>query len=140
MDKKELLKPRYKVIAYYPECPYKVGEILTKWEDWKYPDEEVYGNVNDGVDEREIIKSTVNFKLLQWWEERSEKDMPEYVRLIIDLPYYDLKKGDVQKLKRIYRQSINYWCADLVGYPKVSVSAIEPATKEEYHLNLNAER
>lgn len=65
MRKEELLKPRYKVIADYPNSIWTVGEILPD-----FP--EPYAKENFG-------KYPHLFKPLQWWEERENKDMPEYV-------------------------------------------------------------
>lgn len=69
MTKEELLKPRYKVVADYPEPKYyrhiRVGEIIS--------------NLN--ISDENYLKSFPNlFKKLEWWEERDEKDLPKYFR------------------------------------------------------------
>jgi len=63
----DLLRPRYKVIADYPDNEFEVGEIL--------PDD-VVSNEED-----EILKYPHLFKKLEWWEERQISEMPEYVKL-----------------------------------------------------------
>lgn len=71
---------RFKVIAEYPSCDYEVGEIL------HCKDEQV-----------NLIafytKYPHLFKGLMWWEDREDKDRPQYIKLIMD--YINHKKGDV---------------------------------------------
>lgn len=63
MTTEELLKPRYKVIAEYPQSYLKVGDIF---------------------EADNVTKFMANyphlFKPLAWWEERKVEDMPEYVK------------------------------------------------------------
>lgn len=90
-----LLKPRYKVIADYPKCPFVVGQLLSQ-------DMESVGEifvdiseVNETNKDRnwigpdQIGKYPHLFRELQWWEEREEKDMPMYVTV----------RGEVYKVK-----------------------------------------
>jgi hypothetical protein len=68
MNKKMLLKPRYKVIADWPRMTtYWIGRIF---------------EVSQMGMETQIPyhKYPHLFKKLEWWEERDEKDMPEYVK------------------------------------------------------------
>jgi len=75
MTVEELLLPRYKVIADYPDCPYVVGVIIHCEID---PEGGNYLNVADyWVYHPE--KYPHIFQPLQWWEERKLEDMPEYV-------------------------------------------------------------
>lgn len=64
MSTEELMKVRYKVIADYPGMDdfYKIGEIIQP----RYPIH--YGSYPH------------IFKKLEWWEERKESDMPQYVK------------------------------------------------------------
>lgn len=69
MSTEELMQPRYKVIADYPGSIFKKGEILSE--------DKVFNKVtyyNCGMYPH-------LFKKLEWWEERDEKDIPEYVRV-----------------------------------------------------------
>jgi len=75
----DLMKPRYKVIADYPDNEFSVGEIL--------PDE-VVSNEED-----EILKYPHLFKKLEWWEERRESEMPEYVKIFDVVERFDKFKS-----------------------------------------------
>jgi hypothetical protein len=63
----ELLKPRYKVIEDYPFSDCKLGEIFTE------------GKL-EAAFFNNLSKYPHLFRKLEWWEERDEKDMPEYLR------------------------------------------------------------
>lgn len=72
MNKEELLRPRYKVIADYPKSIFKVGEILH------------VGSMGDllycDTNGPRMSQYPHLFKPLQWWEDRKPEDMPEYVK------------------------------------------------------------
>lgn len=61
MNAKELLIPRFEVIADYPNSTYKVGEIFHA----VVPDYAKYPHL---------------FKPLNWWEYRKEEEMPKKVK------------------------------------------------------------
>jgi len=69
MTVEQLLEPRYKLIADFPNSPFKVGEILDLKDEWNIDNYLAYD------------KYPHLFKRLEWWEERKLEDMPEYVRL-----------------------------------------------------------
>lgn len=69
MTPENLLKPRYKVIADYPGSRYKIDRIISEREGLKD-----YDAPND------FDKYPAIFKLIEWWEERKEEDMPDYVK------------------------------------------------------------
>ena len=61
----ELMKPRYKVLTPWPPLNnFKEGDIVT-------PDEFTGWHPKD---------YPLIFRRLEWWEERSPEDMPEYVK------------------------------------------------------------
>lgn len=64
MTTEDLLKPRYKVIAAFPESPFYIGDIINS-ERWQ----EAY-NLND---------FPAIFKQLHWWHERKKDDLPKYI-------------------------------------------------------------
>lgn len=110
MTTEELLKPRYKVIADYPFNKIApVGEIIS----------------GDKLPMWDVREFPHLFKKLEWWEERKESEMPEYV-----------KRGD-----RVYKvadaNEIFSW-GFIIDFPMtehhVSYSYCLPATKEEYDL------
>lgn len=63
MTTEQLLAPRYKVIADYPGNNVEVGRVFLS-------------DIGEYFD-----KFKGNFKRLEWWEDREEKDAPEYVKL-----------------------------------------------------------
>lgn len=75
MTPEELLRPRYKVIADFPQGAFrfKVGEILEK------KGIHFTGEAKS-INENEINKYPHLFHKLEWWEERQEDEMPEYIR------------------------------------------------------------
>jgi|ERR1044072_619177 hypothetical protein len=81
----DLLKPRYKVIADYPGNAYKLGDIITFVEDGCSELIANYSAVNGDrtrlmVAKKEFDKYPHLFKKLEWWEDRSDEDMPEYYK------------------------------------------------------------
>ena len=128
LSTEELLKPRYKVIADYPNSDWKLNEILDR--DWSW----------DGDDENGFAHSISQyphlFKKLEWWEEREEKDMPEYVKHKIDSEVYKLQKqsettpSDAYCIKRASIGTESY-------YQWVSLYDLLPATYEEYEQYLS---
>lgn len=117
MDIEQLLKPRYKVIADYPFSAYTVGQIIL---------------IHDYNPNKDLFKMYPHlFKPLQWWEERKESDMPQYVKD---------EKGQIQKVLSwsdagfVYEKESN----NPIILPNVTVSMsviqyYQPATEAEYN-------
>jgi hypothetical protein len=84
----ELLRPRKKVMFTYPGSPFNVGDILPdvlpKW-----MSEEQIKQEMDSLDKFPAI-----FENLEWWEERKEEDMPEYLKCNTSKPvsYLNIRK------------------------------------------------
>ena len=79
MNTNELLRKRVIVTAYYPNCPFEVGQILKQAHELSM----LAGSYHDGgmyVMDTEVEKSTANFRELKFWEFRELKDLPEYVK------------------------------------------------------------
>lgn len=75
MSKEELMRPRYKVIAGYPDSHYTIGTILDRnWCRYENDDEET-GKIIWQLSDFPHL-----FKRLEWWEERPIEDMPIYVK------------------------------------------------------------
>ena len=118
MTTEELLRPRWKVLADYPRNPFEVGNILetddkgvyTLWE-------------HDGKDYLTLSDYPSIFKRLDWWEERDEKDLPNYVKY----------KGC-----EMFRLKVNNYQEDCVNHNIGCdwISLYEPATEEEYLQSL----
>ena len=80
MTAKELMIPRFEVIAEYPKCEFKTGEILSRV---KYATNDIYHTDENatvgGLDLLEIEKYTHLFRKLNWWENRKVEDMPKQI-------------------------------------------------------------
>ena len=93
MTKEQLLKPRWKVIADFPDSDYKVGSIEDR--DWcKYVNSE---DETDGIVWK-ISDFPHLFKELKWWEHREPSEMPSYVKMCKDIPTSEIKVGQVLKV------------------------------------------
>lgn len=137
----ELLRPRYKVIADYPESRFTVGDILHRY-DFKTSANGTYTyvtNLDSPLQGSNIKKEYAEtlphlFKKLEWWEERKPEDLPKHVRYdnkvsrIVDIEYDDNNRmyqieWDGQGLFHLDNQY------QLKGF---SFWEVEPATAEEY--------
>jgi hypothetical protein len=76
MDIQELLKKRVIVENLWPDCLFKAGEILTINEYNHY----VGNDKNFWFHKSDIEPFPYLMRPLAWWEERDEKDMPEYLK------------------------------------------------------------
>lgn len=123
MTTEELLKPRYKVIADWPDNLFNLGDILIESdivEDWVQTDNFLHGLNKSSVDKYPHL-----FCRLEWWEERKPEDMPKYI-----------KWGDnVGKLGDIFSKNLNGIA--IATFPNengvaMHLSEYEPATEEEY--------
>jgi|HubBroStandDraft_2_1064218.scaffolds.fasta_scaffold393611_2 hypothetical protein len=94
MDKEQLIKPRYKVIADYPNSEWKIGEII-QMESFGYlpmqlRDDPIESWLTDFIDRGRKGNAMYPdwafepyphlFKKLEWWEERELPQMPEYLK------------------------------------------------------------
>jgi len=113
MTVEELLKPRYKVIADYPYNPVEVGEL-------ECSDTEEQGKFLDQFPHL--------FKKLEWWEERKECDMPEYVK----------STTLIGRAYKISDANEKYEYGFMIDYPMsehhVLYKDTLPITKEEYEI------
>ena len=112
MDKdiQELLKPRYKVIADYPDSVFIVGEILRNpTYESKYPH---------------------LFKKLEWWEDRKPEEMPKYLKHTYDgkTSYYKIIKWDMEFMVAYMTETqvcnLRLWKPEFSYYP---------STEEEFN-------
>lgn len=133
MTTEELLKPRWKVIADYPDSPFDVGEII---------------NSNGTVEQFErvvdytlISNCTIEypddypaiFKKLKWWEEREFNELPKYVKN---------KDGVYETFFRTPSKDGSLWEWQVVHPTKeygaevmyILDNQMLPSTKEEYEL------
>lgn len=72
------MKPRYKVVADYPNSPFEVGQILM-------------GQYISYADKYPHL-----FRLLPWYAERIESELPEYVKSKSTSVVYEVDKYDFE--------------------------------------------
>lgn len=137
MTNEQLLIPRYKVIADYPNRPatMPIGHILTlnefgagKW--WHKHTEEEPIHIDEGFDKFPNI-----FRQLKWWEERNDAELPKYLKCYSP----DGKVDFVLKVERYIMHkevdviwAFEYFWKDEKDIKRMSMSEWFPATKEEY--------
>ena len=124
MTPEELMKPRYKVIADYPQSKIKVGDIYTP-------------PVNDEIDSF-WNKYPHLFKQLQWWEERLPEEMPEYVRWLFD-ERKDSKSMDGYVVKVRGWMQNGYSVLTQQG-DVIASQFFAPATESEYNTFIESKK
>ena len=121
MTPEDLLTPRYKVIADYPGCPFKVGAVLEKVKTvsgkWF-----VRGMFHDPED------FPANFKKLEWWEERKGNEAPKYIK----------SNNIVYKVDRWSKSfQDTHWLGCFVNKTKyIPCEELTPATSDDYNAYL----
>ena len=121
MTNEELLQPRFKVIANFPDNTRNVGDIIyvenTKEKYWK----ENF--------EKWLFTFPHLFCKLEWWEDRKIEDLPKYLK----------DKFDIFEVENYYFKNnflrFDYWDEETQTEMFDFVSDYEPATKEEYEAN-----
>lgn len=77
----DLMKPRYKVIAAYPNYTFDIGGILIVADDGElYSENEGYCSLAGRVFKEDADKYPHLFKKLEWWEDLKPKQLPKYVK------------------------------------------------------------
>jgi hypothetical protein len=117
----ELLKPRYKVIAEDTSGNFRIGDMFIKsnYGDW-------FESGTFEMPEWELQKYPHLFCKLEWWEERKESEMPEYVKDLYDQePFKIVSKHPISKDEYL-----------ITNRPKPAhyahIKHFLPATEEEY--------
>lgn len=124
----ELLRPRYKVIAEYPDCYYKIGQILTTSQ------EEWVSNDNAKFAPQTVSEYPHLFKRLEWYEDRSIEDMPEYILLNTAIP-----KVILRVIEWGEEDGSIYACATEISKIE-NLWAILPVTFEEYTAYIHSQK
>lgn len=125
----ELLKPRCKVIADYPKCRYKIGDILYVDDKGSAWIKHEYLFYTDPVES--VAKYPHLFESLPWWKDRKVEDMPEYVK-VTETPDQKLMPGMVMKLTWLD----SGWGRSDNGEVFPYTNCFEPATRKEYEAYL----
>ena len=100
MTAKELLNPRFKVIAKYPNSPLEIGTILHYWVT------NFYQNERDGnyfIIRIENIEDYPHiFRKMNWWENRKIEDMPKKLKSYLNEPpneeIYEIVEWDMDNM------------------------------------------
>ena len=130
----ELLHPRFIVIEEYPKCKFKIGEILLPVLRATFP----WYHTNPhspiaGILLEEIEKYPHLFKKLNWWEYRTEDEMPMYLKHShdkINYSYHKILKWDMNSLDGFVNLEKRQVCGLMVWSPEYSYI---PITEEEYN-------
>jgi len=135
MTPQELLTPRYKCIADYPDNTRQVGDIIVV--EQKERSDEWYNQHLSFFNRYPHL-----FQPLQWWEYRELKDMPEYVSghsKIIDInkekvihAKWRLRHGQLQVLNMEFEHQRDWFSVD--SY------TLTPATQSEYETYINSKK
>lgn len=115
LSKEELLKPRYQVIADYPNNDYfPVGYIYT-------PSKSGGGRIYCDEKSKKFSDFPHLFKPLSWWEERSIEDMPKFLRV-----------GNNGVIREVQEYHLRIDEVIFVGGKRRKLKQYQPATREEY--------
>lgn len=121
MTTEELLVPRWKCIADYPNSWFQIENIYTgkpmanPYTSTHY----LIDNSPHGIGTVLPHKYPAIFKKLEWWEEREEKDLPEYVKY---------KNNTILKISRHPIHPEYYWDQSKL----IHLGECMPATEQEY--------
>jgi len=121
-----LLTPRAIVTNWYPGIKFEEGTILTKIfgnppsrndmnDEWRYWD----NRFENWIYAESLEDAHANYKLIDWWEHRDLKDMPQYINhneIIFKVLHYDMKT--------------NLVALEKIGW--ILLSKTKPATQAQY--------
>lgn len=124
MTIEQLKKPRWKVVAEYPGSPFSKGDILMEF---NYMGSNVIKIDIDWYEEPQDYPAI--FQQMSWWEDRTEEEMPKFVKWIYG--------GSCQPVIR-YEKVVEKGLCAVWGHPNslnfTSIYLVNPATEEEYNL------
>lgn len=143
MTVQQLLNDRYKLEVNYPNSELDDGAILHKHTfnngNYCYVTNQEVLLLGKSKRFGEVEGFPKLFCKLEWWEEREEKDMPEYLKLVFN--------NRIQYVHKIiswegenYRGQPLYNYINKVGSPQIAcISELIPATEAEYANYLNTQ-
>jgi argonaute-like protein implicated in RNA metabolism and viral defense len=120
MKIEELLQPRFKVIANFPDSTRNIGDII-------YVDnkKEKYWSENY---EKWLSTFPHLFKKLEWFEDRKIEDLPEYLKDEFGVDKVLEYKLNINQVVCSNKDSLFF--TEFIGN-------YQPSTKEEYEANNN---
>ena len=120
-----LLKPRYEVIADYPNSVLKVGSIVEIKGDAPFDVIQYYG----------CSRYPHLFRKLQWWEKRKPEEMPEYLKD---------EHGEIWRVREYTKSNVVFLFKNFVDrdfpYGDHDLYYLLPATESEYTLYINNQK
>lgn len=131
MNKEELLKTRYKVIANWPSMKdFSLNQIIVL--DKEFSPQYMMWTITDCQGERRYITKFFDdyphlFKKLEWWMHRDNSEMPKYVRWTATNKF-----GEIQKSEFIREENTIILDGCKMTFSSWII-AVEPATEEEYN-------
>lgn len=93
----QLMRPRYKLIADYPGCSFEVGTILEPNDEGElYSKSAGYSWTVSRIMLKDVKKFKHLIRPLEWYEERTPEEMPEYVKyaengMVAKVDHFDLE-------------------------------------------------
>lgn len=134
MNKDELLRPRYKVMADFPFNEiFNVGSILSFFKTTKDGKDEYW--YHHDVKHNNFQSTWFDgfphlFKPLQWWEDRDINDMPEYLKDNGDAEIFKVREWVDNSMGVIWlnkNKKMNH-----TGFHQANAEHFTPATEAEY--------
>lgn len=122
MTTEELLQPRFKVIANFPDNTRNIGDII-------YVDNKKEKYWSDNF-EKWLSTFPHLFRKLKWFEDRAIEDLPEYLK-------------DKNEIYKVYKYDLSYSMFSVKVYEKsgyiltLFLYNVLPSNKEEYETNNN---
>lgn len=109
-DKKveDLLKPRYLVIADYPDSPFDVNEILYQSTGAGKHNKDYWTLKRGGLYNIHCKQYTKIFRELRWYENREISEMPEYVKVVENNAYTKVIPDEHGNYENGYEEIVHY--------------------------------
>lgn len=132
MNPEQLLIPRYKVIADYPDSKFVIGDMLFMY---KYKSSEsMYTYVTNpesalngtSLKPEYVEKMSHLFKPLQWWQDRKREDLSGYIKRMTD-GVWDVYQINIQN-----KDDMSW------KFGMISNKEFLPATESEYLSYINS--
>jgi hypothetical protein len=129
----ELLKPRYIIENEWLDCPYPKGTILVQQSHSNGFGPEMWIAGQYTFSESDLKKYPYLTRELRWWQERKERDLPDYVK--------DIFSGELLKIE--YNFS-GHTPSDAQTWNETkpkhwdNLYDLEPATEEQYLTYINS--
>lgn len=135
----DLLAPKFKVTAKYLFSPYEIGDIIETNDNYNSVHLATTNEIEMGEQKEVEHFYDINdcslypaiFKKLEWWEEREEKDMPEYVKFKHKTQFFDQNEVVHVKKWKMFPDRVIGMMGDIPAM-NYECRLVLPATEEEY--------